>query len=700
MLRQALFLFFIKSCQSKISDNGIKITQSEHKAYLLSDEIDRTIKFDVSAPIAKFHESHSDCTATRKNLTLLYLNEINKLYSEWLNIEHVQIEDLDSRYLTKGELNLLQNEKLVNITTIYFLKNREDCINSECKNTVVQESIVDELAQKEGYSPTESECASESVTSLKYTLKTSEKADSILLNVKSVTDNNLKITADKKFKANFILEKNGHSYYHILLPEAFQETTITFDITDGSKGPANHHDCRSFKIYNIEAIKDIRLLSRTPRGLISGILAVSALSSEFFTYQKLSSKISDVKNTINNIENAHDEISKRIFSNSISISELVSKECTLEKTISEEKFKNVIYNSFHQYREELSDLLLSIQTKTPGNIAHRLLVELCSEENSDLNACKLFFHEQNYHLINISAIKKHNTIKISLLIHFKMPILSEIKSVKTVKSIPIPFTTAQNIYEYRQAIVPESIGTFQNYTFSLDNCKKNYHNTFCKFEDLNLIDQNLICLKSIQENTQTSNSCFKNIHHPEKCLFKISEEKVYISHFEKPIITSLRSKFYPSQQKTHKISKIGITELNRNTQKILISCGQQKLTFLGLKQKETEIEIDIDPIFIHTNISLSSNTEIRAIKKKPLIYQNNNTLIWLIIVFICVSSLTVPMTLILIHKSKCSQRKIAKSTLKALEARRSPKVKQQNKFKNCFGRNKININNNPNSNKQ
>ena len=135
----------------------------------------------------------------------------------------------------------------------------------------------------------------------------------------------------------------------------------------------------------------------------------------------------------------------------------------------QEKFKNVIYNSFHQYREELSDLLLSIQTKTPGNIAHRLLVELCSEENSDLNACKLFFHEQNYHLINISAIKKHNTIKISLLIHFKMPILSEIKSVKTVKSIPIPFITAQNIYEYRQAIVPESIGTFQNYKFVINS---------------------------------------------------------------------------------------------------------------------------------------------------------------------------------------------------------------------------------------
>ena len=69
-----------------------------------------------------------------------------------------------------------------------------------------------------------------------------------------------------------------------------------------------------------------------------------------------------------------------------------------------------------------------------------------------------------------------------------MPILSEIKSVKTVKSIPIPFTTAQNIYEYRQAIVPESIGTFQNYTFSLDNCKKNYHNTFFVVKLLNEID--------------------------------------------------------------------------------------------------------------------------------------------------------------------------------------------------------------------
>ena len=701
MLKQALLLL-VATTQSKISDDGIKITNSEHKAYLVSDEIDRTIKIDASAPIVKFQESHSDCTATRKNLTILYLNEINKLYSEWLNIEHVQIEDLDSRYLTKGKLNLLQTEELVNITSIYFLKNEEVCINSECEIKSIQESIINELAHNNGYSPTESECASESEISLEYTLKTSDKADSILLDVKSVTDNNLKITADKRFEANFILEKNGHSYYHLLLPEAFQETTITFDIADGSKGHADHHNCRSFKIYNIEAIKDIRSLTRTPRGLISGILAVSALSSEFFAYQKLSSKIADIHNSMNNLENVHDEVSRRIFSNSISISELVSKECTLEKTISEEKFKNVIYNSFRQYREELSDLLLSIQTKTPGNIAHRLLVDLCSEENSDLNACKLFFHEQNYHLINISAIKKHNTIKISLYIHFKMPILSEIKSVKTIKSIPVPFRTAHNLYEYRQAIIPESIGSFQNYTFSLDNCKKNYHTIFCKFEDLNLVNQNLKCLKTIQKDAQKSNNCFKNIQNPEKCLFKISRDKVYVSHFEKPIITSLQSKFYPSRQQNHKISNIGITELNRDKQKLLLSCGQQKLTFLGLKNYDTEFELNIEPIYVHTNISLNiSNTKIDNIyidNTKNFKKYNHKNFVGIIIIVICFIILSIPITLTLIYKLKCSRKRIARSTLKTLEARRSPKKPStSSRLKSYFGRNKIVDTNNPTS---
>ena len=156
MLKQALLLLVAKTTQSKISDDGIKITNSEHRAYLVSDEIDRTINIDASVPVVKFQESHSDCTATRKNLTILYLNEINKLYSEWLNIEHVQIEDLDSRYLTKGKLNLLQTEKLVNITSIYFLKNEEVCIYSKCENKNIQESIINELAHNNGYSPTES----------------------------------------------------------------------------------------------------------------------------------------------------------------------------------------------------------------------------------------------------------------------------------------------------------------------------------------------------------------------------------------------------------------------------------------------------------------------------------------------------------------------------------------------------------------
>ena len=693
MGRLTLLLLFIKLCKSEINEYGIKIDNSEHSAYFISDEIDRVIKLDASAPLIKFEESHSDCTATRKNITVLYLNEINKLYSEWLNIEHVQIEDLDNRYLLDGNLNLLQNEKLVNISRLYFLKNSENCVNSQCKNRTNQESILNKLAQKNGYSPIESECAPESETSLEYTVETSERADSILLDVKSLNNNNLRITADKQFKANFILERNGHAYYHINLPESFQKASITFDIQSGdSDGHANLHECRSFKIYNIEAVQNTRSLSRRPRGVISSILAISALSSEFFAYQKLSGKISNIEKSIVENEKTINEVSKEIFANSLSLSELMLKECQLEKTLSEEKLKNVIFNSFLQYREELSDLLLSIQTKTPGNVAHRLLVDLCSEDNSDLNACKLFFHEQNYNLINISAIKKDNTIKISLWIHYTMPILSKINSVKTIKSLPVPFSKTENLYEYREAIIPKTIGTFQNYTFALDNCNKNHKTIFCKFEDLNLNDKNTKCLITIKNNLSDSNDCFKIIKNPETCLFKISDKKVYISHFVKPKITSLKSKPYPSSTKSNSITEIGITELMREKQKLLITCGEQQLTFLGLKRDETEIAINIDPVFIHTNLSLNISHSNQIPINKVNIY-HYSTFVPLIIIFMCLTILAVPVTLILIYKSKCSHRRIAKSTIKALEARRPSNNNTSSfKLKNYFNRNKVNDN--------
>ena len=80
------FLKLVPLSESEFADQGVFISPYDHKGFFVTDEVERLLKIEADAPIIQMDQIDSDCIDSRKDLTVMYTNEINKLYSEWLDI--------------------------------------------------------------------------------------------------------------------------------------------------------------------------------------------------------------------------------------------------------------------------------------------------------------------------------------------------------------------------------------------------------------------------------------------------------------------------------------------------------------------------------------------------------------------------------------------------------------------------------------